>query len=141
MVMHACSRSSTALACESRQNSCSFKLKEKRREAAKVMKRYHPPSTPCERALTHPEVAAAVKKRLREQYRTLDPVALLANIRAAQEELGNRVDRRAGDARGRQRAGKGTGLQPLQLATPDAVAFAKTLGNRLRSVIFNIRVG
>jgi hypothetical protein len=73
----------------------SFKLKEKHREGAKVIKRYHVPSTPCKRALVHPKLAAAVKKRLREQYRTLDPVALLAEIRAAQEELGNRVDRRA----------------------------------------------
>ena len=39
----------------------SFKLKEKRREGAKVIKRYHAPSTPCERALAHPNVAAAVK--------------------------------------------------------------------------------
>ena len=41
-------------------------------------------------------VAEAVKERLRAQYRTLDPVALLAEIRSAQEELGNRIDRRAG---------------------------------------------
>ena len=72
----------------------SFKLKEKRREGAKVIKRYHAPATPYERALAHQEVLKAVKRRLREQYRTLDPVALLAEIRAAQEELGKRVDRR-----------------------------------------------
>src|SRR4030081_1738668 len=82
----------------------SFKLKEKRREGAKVIKRYHAPSTPCERALAHPKLAEAVKQRLRDQYRTLDPVALLAEIRTAQQELGNRVDRRAGAARGWQRA-------------------------------------
>src|SRR3981081_400212 len=41
----------------------SFKLKEKRREGAKVIKRYHPPSTPCERALAHPKAATAVKRR------------------------------------------------------------------------------
>jgi hypothetical protein len=29
-------------------------------------------------------VPAAVKQRLRDQYRTLDPVALLADIRTAQ---------------------------------------------------------
>jgi hypothetical protein len=40
----------------------SFKLKEKRREGAKVIKRYHVPSTPCKRALVHPKLAAAVKK-------------------------------------------------------------------------------
>ena len=96
----------------------SFKLKEKRREGAKVIKRYHAPSTPYERALAHPKVPAAVKQRLREQYRTLDPVALLAEIRATQEELGNRVDRRSG---------KDATLQPVPSA-PDAVAFAKTLG-------------
>ncbi|WP_198293385.1 DDE-type integrase/transposase/recombinase [Bradyrhizobium sp. WSM4349] len=65
----------------------SFKLKEKRREGAKVIKRYHLPSTPYERALAHPKVTAAVKKRLRDQYRSLDPVALLAEIRATQDEL------------------------------------------------------
>jgi len=43
-------------------------------------------------------VAEVVKERLREQYRTLDPVGLLAEIRAAQEELGHHIDRRAGGA-------------------------------------------
>jgi len=81
----------------------SFKLKEKRREGAKVIKRYHPPLT-YERALAHPKLTAAVKKWLRDQYRSLDPVALLAEIRATQDELGNRVDRRAGQARGLQPA-------------------------------------
>jgi Integrase core domain len=99
----------------------SFKLKEKRREGAKVIKRYHPPSTPYERALAHPKVTAAVKKRLRDRYRSLDPVGLLAEIRATQEELGNRVDRRAGQARGLQCAS--TNNAPAIVAT-----FAKTLG-------------
>jgi hypothetical protein len=105
----------------------SFKLKEKRREGAKVIKRYHPPSTPCSRALAHPRVPAAVKQRLREQYRTLDPVALLAEIRAVQEELGNRVDRRAG------RASKSTAPQLMQSSAPDAVAFAKRLGTTVQA--------
>jgi hypothetical protein len=80
-----------------------------------------PPSTPYQRALAHPKVTAAVKKRLRDQYRSLDPVGLLAEIRATQEELGNRVDRRAGQARG---------LQPACTSTAPATAatFAKTLG-------------
>jgi Integrase core domain len=99
----------------------SFKLKEKRREGAKVIKRYHPPLTPYERALAHPKVTAAVKKRLRDQYRSLDPVALLAEIRATQDELGNRVDRRAGQARGLQCASTST-------APATAASFAKTLG-------------
>src|SRR5437763_16784592 len=73
-----------------------FKLKEKRREGAKVIKRYHAPATPYERALAHPAVDEAVKRRLRETYRALDPVALLAQMREAQTELGRRVDQRAG---------------------------------------------
>ena len=104
----------------------SFKLKEKRREGAKVIKRYHLPSTPYERALAHPNVTAAVKKRLRDQYRSLDPVALLSEIRATQDELGNRVDRRPGQARG---------LQPDSKITAPATAatFAKTLGKTTTS--------
>jgi hypothetical protein len=111
----------------------SFKLKEKRREGARVIKRYHAPSTPYDRALAHPELTTVVKQRLREQYRTLDPVALLAEIRAAQEELGNRVDRRAGDRRGQQRVINGTAPQPVQSSPEDAVAFAKTLGQTIEA--------
>jgi hypothetical protein len=104
----------------------SFKLKEKRREGAKVIKRYHPPSTPYERTLAHPKVTTAVKKRLRDQYRSLDPIALLAEIRATQEELGNRVDRRAGQAYGLQRASTST-------APATAAIFAKTLGKTMKA--------
>jgi hypothetical protein len=111
----------------------SFKLKEKRREGAKVIKRYHAPSTPYERALRHPKVPAAVKQRLRDQYRTLNPVALLADIRTAQEELGNRIDRRAGSALRQPRAGNGTAPQPVQSSTPDTTAFAKTLGTVIKA--------
>jgi hypothetical protein len=71
--------------------------------------------------LAHLKVTAAVKKWLRDQYRSLDPVALLAEIRATQEEIGNRVDRRAGQARGLQPAH--TSILPATAAT-----FAKTLG-------------
>jgi hypothetical protein len=112
----------------------SFKLKEKRREGAKVIKRYHAPSTPYERALAHPKLPAAVKQRLRDQYRTLNPLALLAEIRTAQKELGNRIDCRAGGTRCQQRDGKGIAPpQPVQSSTPDAVAFAKTLGTTIEA--------
>jgi hypothetical protein len=97
----------------------SFKLKDKSREGAKVIKRYHAPLTPYQRALAHPKVTAVVKKRLRDQYRSLDPVGLLDEIRATQDELGNRVDHRAGQARG---------LQPAYTSTAPTATFAKTLG-------------
>ena len=107
----------------------SFKLKEKRREGAKVIKRYHEPSTPYERALAHPMVAKAVNERLRAQYRTLDPVALLAEIRAAQEELGNRIDRRTGGAL-RENAG-GKSDMVVHSSTAEPATFARGLGNDL----------
>ena len=100
-----------------------FKLKDKRREGTKVLKRYHAPATPYARALAHPKVGKAVKKRLRELYRTLDPVALLAEVRAAQAELGTRIDARAGR----------NAVTPAAVSRPslaaDAAAFAKGLGN------------
>src|SRR6266446_1517385 len=98
----------------------SFKLKDKRREGAKVIKRYHVPATPYARALAHPKLSKAVKRRLREFYRTLDPVALLAEIRDAQAELGTRVSARTGKL--------AVAASPPVPAT-NAAAFAKGLGN------------
>jgi hypothetical protein len=107
----------------------SFKLTEKRREGAKVIKRYDDPSTPCERALAHPMVAEAVKERLRAQYRTLDPVVLLAEIRSAQEELGNRIDRRAGGVLGEAVVANSDVV--VRSSTTEPAAFARRLGNDL----------
>ena len=96
----------------------SFKLKEKHREGAKMIKRYLPPATPYERALVHPRLNEAFKGRLREIYRTLDPVALLAQMRDAQNELGKRVDQRAGKPAMTVAQGHG-----------DLAAFARELGD------------
>ena len=93
----------------------SFKLKEKRREGAKVIKRYHAPATPYQRALAHPRLSKAIKRRLQETYRGLDPVALLAEIRAAQDELGERIGKRG--------LAVATGTSPA-----DPLAFARSLG-------------
>lgn len=98
----------------------SFKLKEKRREGAKVIKRYHDPATPYARALSHSKVSKAVKRRLRELYRILDPVELLSEMRMAQAELGSRVDRR-----GKRNRGADVCEQP---PASDAASFAKGLG-------------
>jgi hypothetical protein len=102
----------------------SFKLKEKRREGAKVIKRYHDPATPLERALAHPKVTRTVKARLRSMHRTLDPVALLGEIRAAQAELGERIDRRPGKMLTRP---------PTPSPAADAAIFAKTLGRSVEA--------
>jgi hypothetical protein len=96
------------------------KLKEKRREGAKVIKRYHVPATPYARALAHPKLGKGVKRRLREIYRALDPVALLAEMRDAQAELGTRVS---------ARASKLAAAATLPATTMNAAVFAKRLGN------------
>jgi hypothetical protein len=72
----------------------SFKLREKTRIGARVIKRYHPPVPPAARVLAHEGVAEVDKKRLQTLMETADPVVLFAGIRAAQEELGKRVDQR-----------------------------------------------
>ncbi|MFD2031397.1 hypothetical protein ACFSKM_15925 [Ancylobacter dichloromethanicus] len=85
-----------------------------------MIKRYHVPATPYERALAHPKLSRAVKRRLREIYRTLDPVALLAEMRDAQAEPGTRVG---------ARASKLAAVASLPAPTTNAAAFAKRLGN------------
>ena len=57
-------------------------------------------------------------------HRTLDPVALLAEMRAAQTELGERIDRRPG---------KIAVQLPAPSPAPDAAAFAKTLGKSIEA--------
>ncbi len=65
----------------------SFKLKSKTREGAHVIKRYSVPMTPCERLLASGCLDETSTLKLREQFLTLDPVALLHEIRTAQEVL------------------------------------------------------
>jgi hypothetical protein len=65
----------------------SFKLAEKHREGAKVLKRYHTPATPYQRLLDDPRTAEETKLRLKKTYASLDPVRLLRDIRDAQSLL------------------------------------------------------
>jgi hypothetical protein len=61
---------------------------------------------------------------LRDMHRTLDPVALLAEMRAAQTELGERIDRRPGKIAVRL---------PAPSPAPDAAVFARTLGKSVEA--------
>lgn len=72
----------------------SFKLREKVRVGARVTKRWHPPRTPAERALASGRLDAASMARVRNLRSRADPVLALAAMRAAQAELGTRVDQR-----------------------------------------------
>jgi hypothetical protein len=65
----------------------SFKLTSKIREGSHVIKRYSAPATPCERLLASGCLDAASAAQLRQLCSTLDPVALLHEIRTAQEAL------------------------------------------------------
>ena len=65
----------------------SFKLLEKIRDGARVIKRYSPPATPCDRLMQHDETSVVVKNELREYRAGLDPVALLRYTREAQSAM------------------------------------------------------
>jgi hypothetical protein len=57
------------------------------RALRRVRKRHHPPATPCQRLLADPRTPAAVRDRVTALKANLDPVRLLAGIRAAQQRL------------------------------------------------------
>ena len=72
-------------------------LISKERVGAKVKRRYDQAKTPYQRALDSPDVSEEVKQRLRTEYPSLNPAALLRQIEAAQEELWKMANRPAPD--------------------------------------------
>lgn len=54
----------------------SVKLIEKKRIASKTVKRYDKPKTPYRRVLESPNISEEVKRKLKEQYETLNPFEL-----------------------------------------------------------------
>ena len=65
----------------------SFKLIDKRREGARVRKRYLRPATPCARLLDSADVDDVAKDRLRAIAVTTDPLRLLDEMRAVQRHI------------------------------------------------------
>ena len=65
----------------------SFKLLEKLRDGAKVIKRYSPPARPCDRVMQDDTIPAWMKEQVREYRAGLDPVALLRSITEAQSAM------------------------------------------------------
>jgi len=65
----------------------SLKLLEKSREGAKVTKRYDKAKTPYQRVLLSSHIEQAKKDELTETYIGLDPVDLLEQLQALQEQL------------------------------------------------------
>lgn len=67
--------------CPLQNHFCpSLKLKEKHRDGAKYRKSYHPPQTPYQRLLDHPDVPEATKIALRQANEQLNPFQLKAEI-------------------------------------------------------------
>jgi hypothetical protein len=64
-----------------------MKLESKERRGSRVQKSYHAPQTPYQRVLTSEQVMAAAKKKLRQQYRLLNPAALKREIDKYRKEL------------------------------------------------------
>jgi hypothetical protein len=63
------------------------KLLEKKREGSKVRKRYDVARTPYQRVLASSDVSEEKKEKLREVYRTLNPVELRRRIEKNVEKL------------------------------------------------------
>jgi len=76
----------------------SFKLLEVSRDGASVRKRYHPPMTPHQRLSNDPRVSSDIKRKLNALCAELDPVKLLADIRAGQAAIVTIADRVVGAA-------------------------------------------
>jgi hypothetical protein len=64
-----------------------LKLVEKKRNGARVTRKYDQAQTPYQRVLAAPSVSSEVKQQLREQFLTLDPVYLLTTINQLQDQL------------------------------------------------------
>ena len=71
----------------------SFKLASKRRDGARVGKRYHAPATPSQRLLADPRTPAAVCERVAELAATLDPIRLLRQMRVHRQRVVDIADR------------------------------------------------
>ena len=65
----------------------SVKLVRKRREGSKMHKTYDRAKTPYQRTLDLPALPLAMRQRLEAIYAGLDPVPLLAQLRACQDKL------------------------------------------------------
>lgn len=70
----------------------SFKLMAKQRDGARVRKTYSAPATPHQRLAADARTPDAIRHHLQEIYAALDPVALLRDIRGAQERLAALAD-------------------------------------------------
>lgn len=65
----------------------SLKLLSKKREGSRVIKKYDTAQTPYQRVLADKTVSADSRQALQEQFKRLDPVELLTNVKRLQDQL------------------------------------------------------
>src|SRR3546814_18723047 len=65
----------------------SFKLAEKRRDGARVIKRHHAPATPCPRLLADTRTRGAVRIRLTTGFAEMDTVGVTLCFRRGQDSI------------------------------------------------------
>lgn len=65
----------------------SMKLLSKKRQGARVSKRYERAQTPCQRVLTSSQVRKRAKEELHRLFRELDPLALLKELEYRQDRF------------------------------------------------------
>ena len=65
----------------------SMKLASKRRQGAKVTKKYHVAKTPYQRILLGDDISESVKAELEQQYFDLDPICLMERLEHSQRTL------------------------------------------------------
>lgn len=65
----------------------SLKLTEKKRDGAKVSKKYSVAKTPCQRILDSDDVDESIKAKLKQEFEKLDPVDLLGRVENLQDAL------------------------------------------------------
>ena len=106
----------------------SFKLKEKHRDGARVVKRYHRPATPYQRLLYDARTPEDARIRLKAMYLTLDPVRLLRDIRLAQERLVDTADKPDGSGAA---GGEALPLERLSVRVANCVAWWGSKPDRL----------
>lgn len=71
----------SSLWCPLQNHFCpSLKLKEKHRNGAKYIKKYHSPQTPYQRVMEHPDVPESIKTALKVQHEQMNPFAIKADI-------------------------------------------------------------
>ncbi len=63
----------------------SLKLVSKKRDGAKVTKKYDKAQTPCQRLLVSESVSQKTKDALKKEYKKLDPINLLTSIKKYQD--------------------------------------------------------